>query len=42
MAVATYNVRTLAVKERDWHGRAKCVLAKAGQLGCYLVGLQET
>ena len=38
----TYNVRTLAVKERNGYGHAECVLAKARQLGCDFVGLQET
>ena len=42
MVVATYNVRTLAVKGRNVYGHAECVLAKARQLGCDFVGLQET
>ena len=42
MVVATYNVRTLAVKERGGYGHAECVLAKARQLGYDFVGLQET
>ena len=42
MLVATYNVRTLAVKGRNVYGHAECVLAKARQLGCDFVGLQET
>ena len=42
MVVATYNVRTLAVKGRNGYGHAECVLAKARQLGCDFVGLQET
>ena len=40
--VTTYNVRTLAVKGRNGYGHAECVLAKARQLGCDFVGLQET
>ena len=40
--VATYNVRTLAVKGRNGYGRAECVLAKARQIGCDFIGLQET
>ena len=42
MAVPTYNVRTLAVKGNNGYGRAECVLAKVRQLGCNLIGLQET
>ena len=42
MLVATYNVRTLAVIGRNGYGHAECVLAKARQLGCDFVGLQET
>ena len=43
MAVATYNVRTLAaIKGKSGHGHAECVLAKARQLGCDFIGLQET
>ena len=42
MTVATYNVRILAVKGRNGYGHAECVLAKARQLGCDFVGLQET
>ena len=42
MTVATYNVRTLAVKGRNGYGHAECVLAKARKLGCDFVGLQET
>ena len=42
MAVAIYNVRTLAVKGRNGYGHAEYVLAKARQLGCGFVGLQET
>ena len=42
VVVATYNVRTLAVKGRNGHGHAERVLAKARQLGCDFVGLQET
>ena len=42
MAVATYNVRTLAVKGTNGYGQAECVLTKARQLGCNFVGLQET
>ena len=40
--VTTYNVRTLAVKGRNGYGHAECVLAKARQLACDFVGLQET
>ena len=42
MAVATYNVRTLAVKGKNGYGHPECVLAKAPQLGCDFIGLQET
>ena len=42
VVVATYNVRTLVVKGRNGCGHAECVLAKARQLGCDFVGLQET
>ena len=42
VTVATYNVRTLAVKGGNGYGRAECVLAKARLLGCDFVGLQET
>ena len=42
MVVATYNVRTLAVKGRNGYGHSECVLAKARQLGCDFIGLQET
>ena len=42
MVVATYNVRTLAVKKRNGYGHAECVLAKVRQLGCEFVGLPET
>ena len=42
MAVAIYNVRTLAVKGRNGYGHAECALAKARQLDCDFVGLQET
>ena len=42
MAVATYNVPTLAVKGKNGHGYVGCVLAKARQLGCDFTGLQET
>ena len=42
MVVATYNVRTLAVKRGDGHGHAECVLAKARQLGRDFVGLPVT
>ena len=40
--VATYNVRTLAVKGRYGYGHAECVLAKVRQLSCDFVGVQET
>ena len=42
VAVATYNVHTLAVKGKNGYGHAECVLAKARQLGCDFIGLQET
>ena len=42
MVVATYNVRTLAVKEKNGYEHAGCVLAKARQLGCDFIGPQET
>ena len=47
MAVATYDVRTLTVKGltvkgKNGYGHAECVLAKARQLGCDFIGLQET
>ena len=42
VAVATYNVRTLAVKGKNGYGHPECVLAKAPQLGCDFIGLQET
>ena len=42
MAVATYNVRTLAVKGKNGYGHAECVLGKARQVGCDFIGLQET
>ena len=42
MAVVIYNVRTLAVKGKNGYGHAECVLAKARQLGCDFIGLQET
>ena len=47
MAVATYDVRTLTVKGltvkgKNGYGHAECVLAKAQQLGCDVIGLQET
>ena len=35
MAVATYNVRTLAVKGKNGYGQAR-------QLGCDFISLQET
>lgn len=42
MVVATYNVRILAVKEKDAYGHDKRALAKGQQLGCDCIGLQET
>ena len=42
MAVATYNVRTLAVKGKNVYGNAEGVLAKARQLGYDFIGQQET
>ena len=42
MVVAAYNVRTLAVKGKNGCGHAECVLAKAWQLECDFIGLQET
>ena len=42
VVVASYNVLTLAVTGRDGYGCDHCVLAKAQQLGCNFVGLQET
>lgn len=42
VVVATYNVRTLAVRGANGYGRDECVMAKARQLGIDFVGLQET
>ena len=42
VAVATYNVRTLAVKGKNGYGHDERVLAKCQQLGCDFIGLQET
>ena len=42
MAVATFNGRTLAVKEKNKCGHAGCVLAKPRQHRCDFIGLQET
>ena len=42
VAVATYNVGTLAVKGKNGYRQAECVLVKARQLGCDFIGLQET
>ena len=42
MAVATYSVRTLAVKGKNGYGRDERVLAKGRQLGSDFMGLQET
>ena len=42
MAVTTYNVRTLAVKGKNGYGHDGRVLAKGRQLGCDVLGLQET
>ena len=42
MAVATYNVRTLAVKENNGYGHDERVLAKGRQLGCDFIGAQKT
>ena len=41
-AVATYTVRTLAVKGNNGYGHDERVLAKGQQLGCDFIGLQET
>ena len=41
MAVDTYNERSLAVKGRNAYGHAQCVPAKAQQLRCDFIGLQE-
>ena len=42
MAIATYNMRTLAVKGKNEYGHAECMLAKARQLGYDFNDLQET
>ena len=42
MAIATYNMRTLAVKGKNEYGHAACMLAKARQLGYDFNDLQET
>ena len=42
MAVAIYNVRTLAVKEKNGYVHAECVLANARQLDCDFISLPET
>lgn len=42
VAVATYNVRTLAVKGKNGYGHDERILTKVQQLGCDFVGLQET
>ncbi|MEP5460828.1 MAG: endonuclease/exonuclease/phosphatase family protein [Marinobacter alexandrii] len=42
MAVTIYNVRTLAVEGKNGYGHDERVLAKGRQLGCDLIGLQET
>lgn len=42
MVVATYNVHTLAAKERNGYGRDKYVLVKVQELGCVLVVLWFT
>ena len=42
MAVATYNVRTQAVKGKNGYGHDERVLAKGWQLDCDVIGLQET
>lgn len=42
MAVATSNVRTLAVKGNNGYGRDEHVLEKGQQLGCGFLDLQET
>ena len=42
MAVVTYNVHALAVKGMDGYGHAERALAKSRQLGCDIIGLQDT
>ena len=42
MAVAAYNVRTLAVKGKNGYGHGERVLVKGRRLGCNFIGLQET
>ena len=42
MAVATYTVRTLAVKGKNGYAHDKRVLAKSQQFGRDFIGLQET
>ena len=39
MAVATYNVRTLAVKGNNGYGHNERVLAEGRQLVCDFIGL---
>ena len=42
MAVATHNVRSLAVKKNNGNEPGERVLAKGQQLSCDVIGLQET
>lgn len=42
MAVAIYNVRTLAAKENNGYGHDERALPKVQQRGCDFIGLQET
>ena len=42
MAVASYSVRTLALKGENGYGQDELVLAKVQQLDSKLVGIQET
>ena len=42
MAVATYNLRALAVKGKNGYGHVERVLAKGRQLGCDFIDQQET
>ena len=42
IAVATHNVRTMAVDGPNGVGRALDILSVYDRLGCYVIGLQET
>ena len=42
IAVATYNVRTMAVNGTDGVGRALDILSVYDRLGCDVIGLEET